>query len=423
MRYVGNSAWMLAEQALKIISAIFVGIYVARYLGPEQFGIFSYVLAIVSVFMGISLLGMNSILVRDLAFNLDKRQEYMGTAFWLMLFAAVISILLLSVLVVFFEDDFQSKIYILVISISIIFQAFFVIDYNFQSQVKAKYSSIAKAIALGFSAISKLALVWLNAELFYFALFYTVDSIIVAMILLCMHWYKKQPLFFYSFKFNLVKPLLISAWPMVLSTIAGALYVRIDQIMIKYMLSAHELGLYAAAVRIYEGWLIVPYIISVSLIPAIVKLKSSSVEDYEKNMTRIFSLLFWASAIMALVMTIAGEYIILLTFGAEFKDSSSVLGLVMWAATFSTLGAVTARYLTVEGMEKKIAIRTFLGLFLNVLMNIFLIPLYGIQGAAIATLITLFFANYIINYFDKSLKQLLIICNRAITLKWIWNEK
>lgn len=423
MRYVRNSAWMLAEYALKVISAIFVGIYLARYLGPDQFGVLSYALAVVAIFMAMSRLGMESILVRDLAKHPEQRQAYLSTAFSLVLMAAVVGVIVLGILVYLLESDPETQVYIWIISTGILFQTLLVIEYNFQSQVKAKYSSIAKSLALSFTAVSKLVFIWYGAELIHIAILYAIDHAVIGLMLLIMHVRNRQVLFIKGFSSRLVKPLLKSAWPMVLSAIAATLYVRMDQLMIKNMLNVHELGLYAAAIKVYEGWIIVPYVISISLLPAIVKLRTSSVKNYERNMSILFSVLFWSSFSVALIATFFGDWIIRYTFGTEYLGSTTVLAIVMWAAIFSSLGSVSARYLTVEGMEKKIAVRTFLGLVLNIILNLVLIPLYGIEGAAYATLTTLFFANYIINYFDRNLQQLVGICNRSITLKWLFNEK
>jgi len=418
MRYFKNSSWMLTEYALKIISAIFVSIYVARYLGPENFGVLSYVLAIVAIFMAISRLGMESILVRDLAKHPEQSKAYMGTAFSLMFVTAIISVIVLSMMTYFVESDSQIKLYIWIISTGLIFQAFLAIDYSFQAQVKAKYSSIAKSFALAISSIIKIYLVGIQADLLLFAIAYALDYFVVAFMLINTYIIKKQPSFLLAYNKKLVKPLLKSAWPMMLSAIAAMLYMRIDQIMIKEMLDAHQLGLYAAATKIYEGWIIVPYVLCISLLPAIVAFKSSVPEKYEENFTKLFALVFWTGIIVAVIATLGGEWIIRLTFGEAFVGASSVLAIVMWTAAFTSLGTVSARYLTVEGMEKKITLRTFVALFVNVILNLILIPNYGINGAAIATFITLLISSYFINYTDKDLTQLLKICDNAILFRF-----
>jgi len=418
--YLKNSAWMMAEYAFKVLAAIFVTIYVARYLGPVDFGLLSYALAVVAISMAVSRLGMESILVRELSRFPGHRQAYMATAFFLMIFSAVVVFSSLAVAMYLFESDGDTRLYVWVMSIGIIFQSWLLIDYNFQSQVKAKYSSVAKSAAMCFGSVIKLVLVFMQADLLAFVVAFALDHFFIAFFLVCVHLKQRQPNFLKGCDFKLVRPLLKSAWPMVLAALGVALYMKIDQLMIKNMLGDEQLGFYSAATRIYDGWIIVPFVLSLSLLPAIVKLKKGNDKKYERNMVLLFSLLFWMGVFAAIIASFFGDQVIRLTFGAEFLPSAEVLGTVMWAAAFAALGTASARYLTVEGMEKKIAIRTFLGLVLNASLNFYLIPRCGIQGAAYATLITMLFANYLINYFDSGLGQLVRICNQAITLKWVF---
>jgi O-antigen/teichoic acid export membrane protein len=413
MRYVKNSAWMLAEYGLKVISAILVTIYVARYLGPDQFGVLSYALAVVAIVLAISRLGMESILVRDLVRYPEKRQEYMATAFRLMLLSGFVGIGILAGMVYWLEENIKTQVYIWIISASIVCQAFLVVDYNFQSQVQAKYSSIAKSLALIFSALSKIGLVWLEADLFYFALFYAIDHLVIAITLFFMHWSRGQPLFFHGFQKKLVKPLLSSAWPMVVSAVSAILYTRVDQLMIRSMLGFHELGLYVAATKIYEGWIIVPYVISISLLPAILRLKEEG-GDYEKHMSLMISLLFWPSVVVALIITISSDYVIYLTFGPDYFASSNSLVIIMWASIFGAIGSLSARFLTVEGMESKIAKRGIFGLLLNLMLNVPMIYFFGIEGAAFSTLITMFFIFVGVNYIDPDCYKLRSIVENGV---------
>ena len=422
VRYFVNSSWMIFEYGLKIVSALLVSVYVARYLGPENFGVLSYALAIVAVFMVISRLGMESILVRDLSRHFDQQQAYLGTAFSLMILTAVLGVVILGALVFLIEEDYATRLYVWVISIGMIFQSFLAIDYNFQAQIKAKNSSLAKSIALVIGSVLKIALVWYGANILYFAVAYSLDQVIVALALIFVHIKKKQPNFIFVFRKSLVRPLLSSAWPMVLSGVSAVLYMRIDQLMIKHMMSPYELGLYSAAAKIYEGWVIIPYVISISMLPAIVGLKTRSASLYEAGMVKLFALVFWPGILVAILVSLFGGTIVSLTFGEEYMGATKVLAISLWAVAFTGLGAVTSRYLTVEGLEKKIAFRTLIALCINVTLNYILIPRYGIEGAAVATLVTILAANYFINYVDTQLKPLVRICNHAITLRFLFKE-
>lgn len=414
LKYFKNSSWMLSEYLLRVISAIFITIYIARYIGPENFGVLSYSLAVVSVFMALSRLGMDSILVRELSKNKKQSIAILGTAFWIMVIFAIFSYTLLWFVTLIIEDDQEIRLYIWIIASGIFSQVFFVVDYSFQSQIKAKYSSIAKSVALGFSSLFKIFLIYMEVELLILVLAFALDFILIAIFLLITYRLKKQPNFFIKFSKGYVKPLLFSAWPMVLSALAIVLYMRVDQIMIKNILGAYDLGLYSAATRIYEGWIMVFSIISASLLPLIVKLKAGSSEQYEKRLSQLFTFMFWGALIGAVFSTLFSYEIIYLVFGIEFIEAKNVFVIVMWSASFAAMGSLSVRYLIVEGMEKKIAFRTFVALIVNIALNIVLIPLYGIEGAAIATLIAIIVGNYLINYFDKDLRGLVVISNRGI---------
>lgn len=423
MRYLHNSSWMLVEQGLKIISGIFVGIYVARFLGPEQFGSLSYALAIVAIFMTVSKLGMESVLVRDLIRYPEQRLQYIGTAFFLMVVGAIISIAVITGLIVQFENDSSTKLYICIISIGLLFQSFLVIDYGFQSQVKAKYSSIAKSAALAISSILKIYLVLIQADLLWFVVAFTFDHLLIAASLIIMYLLQNQPRLFFSFKKSLIKPLLKSAWPMVASGVAGMVMVRLDQIIIKNILDPYQLGLYAAASKIYEGWLLLPFVLSISLLPMLAKLKEKrETKIYHNKLVPIFSLVLWASIAFAFIMTVFGKWLLNITFGPQYFYSYHSLVILSWASVLGAAGYMSARYMVVEGMEKKVARRNWLAVFINIPLNFIMIPIYGIEGAAFSTLISLFIAHYVIDLLDPQLKSLLMVKHRALMFKFSHND-
>src|SRR4030067_2278792 len=155
-RYLFTTSWMFGEQVLRIIAGLFVGIYVARYLGPEQFGVYSYALAFVALFGAIAKLGLDSIVVRDLVNHPQEREVYLGTAFWLKLIGAILTMGLLAIAGQFTGNDATTKLYIFIIASGMIFQSFEWVVFYFQSKVLAKYVSIAKLIQLALSSVLKL---------------------------------------------------------------------------------------------------------------------------------------------------------------------------------------------------------------------------------------------------------------------------
>ncbi len=405
-KYFKNSSWMFLEQFLLMLSGVFVGVYIARYLGPEQFGVLSYALALVSVLTVFTRLGMESVLVRELTNHESERAYYMGTALLLMSIAAVIGMFLIGGAVYVFENDINNIWYIWIISSGLFFQTFLVIDYNFQSQVLAKYSSISKSMALALSSILKITLVQFNVDLIWFAVAYALDYVFVAVFLVGAHFLMKQESFIFQYKRYLVKPLLKSAYPMVVSGVATIALVKIDLLMIKNMLDEEQLGMYAAASKIYDGIIAFSFVLSISVLPLLIKLKKTSEFKYKRRLKQLFSFVFWGGAAVSILIALASDEIIVLLYGLKYVNSSSVLAILIWGVALASVGFLTTRYMIVEGMPNKIAKRNWIAVAINVPLNYFFINKFGIEGAAMVTVLSLFIVHVVIDWFDTELVEL-----------------
>jgi len=272
-RYFTNISWLFVENMLRIIAGLFVGIYVARYLGPEKFGILSYALAFVGLFGAVADLGLDTITVRELVNYPNRRDVYLGTVFWLKVVGAFTMLALIGIAVQFTSNDSTTNLYIFISASGLIFQSFQVVDFYFQSKVLSKYVSICKMIQLTISSLVKLYFIFIKADLLWFVIIILIDHVLLAISLLFAYWQQRNGMFFSHFKFRIAKEMLKDSWPLILSGVTVMIYLRIDQIMIKEMLSETELGLYSAAVKLAEVWYCIPAIVTISLFPAIINAK------------------------------------------------------------------------------------------------------------------------------------------------------
>lgn len=422
-RYAANTVWMFAEQMLRMITALFVGIWVARYLGPEQFGLFTYAVACVSLFGAIAGLGLNSIVVRDLVNHPDNRDIYLGTAFWLKLSGAVLALAMLAVALQFTANDTTTNLYIFIIGSGLLFQSFEVVDFYFQSKVLSKYVSLCRVMQLVFSSILKLGFIYTQADLFWFVLIGFIDQATLAIALFCAWRFKRLGSFWGGFDFKMAKMMLSNSWPLILSGIAVTLYMRIDQIMIKEMLGEREVGLYSAAVRLSEVWYFVPSIIVASVFPAIVNAKKTSNVLYFQRLQRLFTLMAWAAISVAIPMTFLADSLVVLLYGQTYQAAGGVLAIHIWASVFVFLGVASGGYFTVENYTRKSLYRTTSGALVNVFLNLILIPEFGIHGAAVATVLSQLIANYVFDIFDRTTRRLLIVKSKALfPIYYVWKR-
>lgn len=408
---------MLLEQFLRMFSGVFVGIYMARHLGPEQFGVLSYILAITAIFVTVARMGMDSVLVRELTKNPIEKMQLLGTAFWMMMTSSFLCYFILLVINSIVSENQEIERFIIIVGGSVLFTPALLFEYLYQSETRAKYSTFVKTLVLFIISVLKVVLIIENSDLLYFVIASLLEQVLLAIFLTTSFIATHRLNFLNKFKVCYAKELFDSAWPVILASLAVLVYMRIDQVMIREMLGLEEVGLYSAAGKLLSAWIVIPYIISISLLPTIVTLKQGDPKIYEKRLSQLFRVTLWLCVAISLIVTFFGEDIIVFTFGESYRGSISVATLLMWSSIFVTMGSISARYFTVEKMEKKIAFRTVLSAFINVILNYLLIPIYGITGAAIATLITNFVSSYLLDWFDKDLKILLKIKHNSLLLK------
>lgn len=412
---------MFAEQILRLIAGLLVGIWVARYLGPGQFGVFSYAIAFAAIFSAIAKLGLDGIVVRDLVREPDQRDLYLGTAFWLKLGGAIVMLGAVALAMQLTSTDSTTNLYILIIASGAIFQSFEVVDFYFQSRVLSKFVSICKMTQLLISSLLKLYFIVTGADLIWFVLVTLVDQLTLALSLYIAYRYQKLGSFYRHFDLMTARQLLKDSWPLIFSGLVVMIYMRIDQIMIKEMLGEREVGVYSAAVRVSEVWYFIPMIITASIFPSIVNAKKISQELYLQRLQKLSTLMTWLAIAVALPMTFLADSMVSLLYGHYYREAGVVLAIHIWGAVFVFLGVASGVFLTVENYTNKSLYRTVFGAISNVLLNLALIPLYGINGAAMATVLSQFIANFLYDFFDNSLRDLVVIKIKALfPVYYIW---
>jgi O-antigen/teichoic acid export membrane protein len=413
-KYFANTSWLMGERILRMGVSLFVGIYVARYLGPERYGLLSYANSFVGIFLAFATLGLDEIVVRELVKTPEQREIILGSSFLLKLVGTLIMWTAILTTVPFFENDLQTNLLITIISFGVVFQAFNVIDFNFQANVKSKYVVHAQFVQLIISSIVKIILIVNEAPLIWFASVYCLDAIVLAIGLVFVYFYNGENIFCWKWSFEKSKYLLHDSWPLILAGVVVSIYMKIDQVMIKEMLGAKEVGLYAAAVKLSEAWYFIPMAITSSLFPAIINAKHYQKEDYYQRLQNLYDLMVWIALAIALPTAILSSWIVELLYGNEYLESSSVLIIHIWSGIFVFLGVASSKYLLAENYIKKTFYRTFVGALLNIIMNYYLIGIMGIEGAALSTFASHFFAAYFYDILDKDLRKMFILKTKSL---------
>ena len=413
-KYFANTSWLLGERILRMVVSLLVGIYVARYLGPERFGLLSYTLSFVLLFGSLASFGLDDILVRELVKQPEQRNNLLGTVFWLKVCGTAIMSTTIAVVLQFMAEDQQTYWMIALITFGFLFQATNVVDFYFQSQVQSKFAVRAQAFQLLLTSIFKIYLVWNQAELIWFAFALMLDQVVVAVLFLLVYHWKIEWFPFLSFTWIQAKKLMIDAWPLIFAGMVVSVYMKIDQVMLKEMLDAKAVGVYAAAVKLCEAWYFVPTAVIASLFPAIIKARKNSETLYEERVQKLYDLMVWVAVAVALPTTLFADWVILILYGADFQEAADVLKMYIWAGVFVSLGVASSKWLIAENLERYSFYSTLLGAILNIVCNFYLIPIYGIRGAALATLISYGTAAYLSMALFEKTRNNFWIATRAL---------
>ena len=394
-KYFANTSWLLGERILRMGVSLFVGIYVARFLGPEKFGLLSYALGFVMLFGTIASFGLNEILVRELLQEKTQIKELLSTAFFIRVFGFLMMGCIIIFALQFTNDDKYTHLMITIITLSIFFQSFNVIDCYFQSQVQSKYVVIVQFIQLLITSLIKIFLIINKATLIWFAIVFLIDQALLAILLLSIYRWKKEWFSVFYVRWELATQLFTNAWPLIFSGMMVSIYMKIDLIMIKEMLDAKAVGIYAAAVKLCEVLYFLPVVVMSSLFPAVVEARKKDLIVYRKQVYRIYEIMIGATAIVAIITTFLADWIVYILYGSIYQEAATILQIYIWAFVFVSLGVVSSKYLVAENLEIYALYRSVVGAIINITLNWYLIPIYGIKGAAFATLITQIFVAYL----------------------------
>ncbi len=387
-RYFANTGWMFFGQMFSFFVSFFIGAWLARYLGPENYGTISYAVAFAGLFAFISSLGVDGILSRELIAHPEQKDELMGTAFRLKLLGGVLAFVVTVIASFIFESVLLIRVIIILYSLVFITQAINVIPIFFHAKVLSKNNIYATIIATIVSSILKIILIITGSGIIWLALIYLLESVWQGIGYYFIYKYYGFKIKSWKFNKDLATKIISKSWFLMLSSASVYIYMKVDQVMIGYFMGEKSVGLYAVAIKFVEMWYFIPTIICSSLFPAIVNAKNSSYLVYKNRLKALYLLMISIAIIIALPSTILANWAVRTFFGIEYLASVVVLQIYIWSGVGLFLGYAINQYLLSENHTRTIFYYNLLIMVTNVVLNLILIPKLGLTGAAWATLIS-----------------------------------
>ncbi|BAT53353.1 Polysaccharide biosynthesis protein [Nostoc sp. NIES-3756] len=404
---IANTGWLFADRILRMGISLIVGVWIARYLGVQQYGLFNYALAFVTLFTPILTLGLDEVVVRHVVRESSNKEEILGTTFWLKFLGGVASVILaLGSTVLLGERNFLKISLVAILAVSGIFRAAEAIELWFQSQVQAKYTVIAKNIAFLLNSLLKVGLILIKAPLLAFAWATLAELAMIAIGLAIAYQIKGNSFWLWRWSSSVAKNLLKESLPLIFSGFAIMIFMKIDQIMIGQMIGDKEVGVYSAAVRVSELWYFIPAAIVSSVAPSIYAAKDNSEGIYYQRIRQLFQLLNCIALAIAVPMTFLSDKVITAMFGSDYAEAGAILAVHIWTSIFVFMGFASSPWFISEGLNHVSLGKTVFGAILNIILNYLLIPQYAGLGAAIATIISQAAAAFFCNAFDRRTQKL-----------------
>ena len=412
-----NLGWLMAERAVRLVFGVGVGFLVARYLGPVRLGSLSYCTALITLAGGFAALGLDSVIKRELLQSPADAAELLASGAVLRLLAGLASFGLLLVLVgTGVLGTGEERRLLLVLGLMLFQPVALVPDLWLQAQLRAKYSVWAQTGALAASAALRIYLITAQAPLVAFAWAVTLESVLAAAGITLLARRVGLDFSWLAARSARMRRLLGEAWPLMFSSLAIILYIKIDEVMLRHIAGAGAVGIYAAATRFTEIWYFIPLALASSLLPALLRARERGAADYRRRLQHYYDLNAAVGYALSVPIALAAPWIVRAAYGSAFSAAAPIVAVHVWSSIFVFIGVARGQWLVNERLQYFYLAATLAGAVLNIGLNFYFIPRWGGLGAAAATVISQALAAWLSSFCLAATRETGAMQTRALLL-------
>lgn len=399
-----NASWIIGCKIVQSLLNLVIGLITARYLGPSNYGIITYVASVVAFAMPIMQLGLRHTLVKEFINDPEREGAILGTSLVLNIISAVFCMVGCIAFVMLVNSGEKETILVCALySLTLICNATEMTQYWFQSKLLSKYPSVAALVAYIVVALYKIYLLVTQKSVVWFAFSNVIDYFLISVILIII--YNRVGGQRLSVDWRLGKKLLSASKYYIIPSLMVVIFQNTDRIMIKLMIGEAETGFYSAAITCIGISGFVFAAIMDTARPVILEEKERNTVLYEKRIIQLYSIITFLSLAQSVGMTVLAKPLVFLLYGSEYSKAAGILAVAVWYNTFGQYGSVRNIWILAEGKQKYLTGINIVGALANVVLNYFLIPILGAVGAAVASVITQFFTNVIIGFVFKPIRR------------------
>lgn len=401
---IANASWIIGCKIIQSLLGLVISMLTARYLGPSQFGLINYAASVVAFIAPIATLGLGNVIVQEIVYSPDSEGKILGSSIAM----SVVSSMLCMIGVIAFSiitnpDDYETVIVCGLYSLVLIAYAIELLQYWFQAKLISKYTAVVSVAAYLIVSLYKAILLFTKQNIYWFAVANAIDYLIIGIVLLVIYRMTcKQKL---KFSLAWAKRLFGKSKFFIVSGMMVTIFAQTDKIMLRFMIDDAATGIYSAASFCAGVTSFVFVAIIDSMRPTVIECKKNASPSYEVNICRLYSIIIFLALAQSFVMTLFAKPIIVILYGSEYLDSISVLRIAVWYTTFSYMGSVRNVWMLAEEKQRYLWIINLSGAFTNIVLNVFFIHFWGVEGAALASVITQIFTNFVIGLVLKPIRH------------------
>ena len=377
-------------QSIGKILSILLGLIsisiLTRYLGVNNYGIYSLSFAYLAFFGAFSDLGLQAVAVNEIIRK--KFKNSFGTYFWLKLFLSFASVIIPLVLLLIFPYSSVQKMAIVVAAIA--FGLGNMIGFGnafFQAELKLTTITFLDVFNKFITVLLITIFILLKKDLFFIlgaVLFGNLITLTLSMIFL-----KEITNFKFDFESSNAKILIKKSIPLGLALLLGTIYFKADTIMLSLIKGSKDVGIYSLSYRIFENLLIFWGFYIASFYPVFSKyVNQHEVEKYQKLIKSSVFLAIFLGTLVFLVGIIIAPSVVRILAGVNFNESINPLRILLLSSAFFFINTILYYYFFLTEKSKVLISGLFLSLLFNVLINLFFITKYSYVGASISTVLT-----------------------------------
>lgn len=417
-KVMANVFWAVLGKTVNLINALLVGVMLARYLGPDQFGLMNYVISYVMLFSIFAAFGLDNIEIRELSKKVIPKEIIMGTAVLIRFVFAAVAMLFIWAMVLKFESDTFTRAAVMTFSFSLMFLTMTVIRNYFTSIILNEYVVKTEILRTLVGAAIKIGLLLAGCSLTWFIVAITLEFALVSSGYIYSYQKKGNRIQDWEFQWPVARMLLKESFPLLLSGTAAVIYQRINAVMVRNMMGNESAGEFAAAAKIAEFGIFIPAVISQAMTPLLINAHQKDAEIYKRKRQQFMDLMVWSAIGIAAVTCLLASPAIRILYGQRYLGAIPVLQIMAWRTVGAGLVVASGQVIITEHIQNFVVIRNILGCVVSVALNFLLIPIWGTVGSAVALLIAMLVAGYGSHLLIAPYRFLVPLQTRAILFGW-----